>query len=166
MKQKAITLLALLLITVQYMWAWDGSGTQTDPYKIQSSADWQEFAIKVSMGNSYQGTFFKMTNDIDANGINAGTSTFAFNGTFDGGNHTLTYNRGENNAQGVQAVDDYCAPFVLLNGATIRHLRVTGTIYSKHMHAAGIASLITGANPTTIDDCHVSSHLIFYSFHL
>ena len=159
MKQKAITLLTLLLITVQYMWAWDGSGTQTDPYKIQSSADWQEFAIKVSMGNSYQGTFFKMTNDIDANGINAGTSTFAFNGTFDGGNHTLTYNRGENNAQGVQAVDDYCAPFVLLNGATIRHLRVTGTIYSKHMHAAGIASLITGANPTTIDDCHVSSHL-------
>ena len=159
MKQKAITLLALLLITVQYMWAWDGSGTQTDPYKIQNSADWQEFAIKVSMGNSYQGTFFKMTNDIDANGINAGTSTFAFNGTFDGGNHTLTYNRGENNAQGVQAVDDYCAPFVLLNGATIRHLRVTGTIYSKHMHAAGIASLITGANPTTIDDCHVSSHL-------
>ena len=159
MKQKAITLLTLLLITVQYMWAWDGSGTQTDPYKIQSSADWQEFAIKVSMGNSYQGTFFKMTNDIDANGINAGTSTFAFNGTFDGGGHTLTYNRGENNAQGVQAVDDYCAPFVLLNGATIRHLRVTGTIYSKHMHAAGIASLITGANPTTIDDCHVSSHL-------
>ena len=159
MKQKAITLLTLLLITVQYMWAWDGSGTQTDPYKIQNSADWQEFAIKVSMGNSYQGTFFKMTNDIDANGINAGTSTFAFNGTFDGGNHTLTYNRGENNAQGVQAVDDYCAPFVLLNGATIRHLRVTGTIYSKHMHAAGIASLITGANPTTIDDCHVSSHL-------
>ena len=159
MKQKAITLLALLLITVQYMWAWDGSGTQTDPYKIQNSADWQEFAIKVSMGNSYQGTFFKMTNDIDANGINAGTSTFAFNGTFDGGKHTLTYNRGDNNAQGVQAVDDYCAPFVLLNGATIRHLRVTGTIYSKHMHAAGIASLITGANPTTIDDCHVSSHL-------
>ena len=159
MKQKAITLLALLLITVQYMWAWEGSGTQADPYKIKSSADWQEFAIKVSMGNSYQGTFFKMTNDIDANGINAGTSTFAFNGTFDGGNHTLTYNRGENNAQGVQAVDDYCAPFVLLNGATIRHLRVTGTIYSKHMHAAGIASLITGANPTTIDDCHVSSHL-------
>lgn len=159
MKQKAITLLALLLITVQYMWAWDGSGTQTDPYKIQNSADWQEFAIKVSMGNSYQGTFFKMTNDIDANGINAGTSTFAFNGTFDGGGHTLTYNRGENNAQGVQAVDDYCAPFVSLNGATIRHLRVTGTIYSKHMHAAGIASLITGANPTTIDDCHVSSHL-------
>ena len=159
MKQKAITLLALLLITVQYMWAWEGSGTQADPYKIQSSADWQEFAIKVSMGNSYQGTFFKMTNDIDANGINAGTSTFAFNGTFDGGNHTLTYNRGENNAQGVQAVDDYCAPFVLLNGATIRHLRVTGTIYSEHMHAAGIASLITGANPTTIDDCHVSSHL-------
>ena len=159
MKQKAIALLALLLITVQYMWAWDGSGTQADPYKIKSSADWQEFAIKVSMGNSYQGTFFKMTNDIDANGINAGTSTFAFNGTFDGGNHTLTYNRGENNAQGVQAVDDYCAPFVLLNGATIRHLKVTGTIYSKHMHAAGIASLITGANPTTIDDCHVSSHL-------
>ena len=159
MKQKTITLLALLLITVQYMWAWDGSGTQTDPYKIQNSADWREFARQVSDDFTFQGIFFKMTDDIDAEGVSAGSSTFAFRGTFDGGGHTLTYNRGENNAQGVQAVDDYCAPFVLLNGATIRHLRVTGTIYSKHMHAAGIASLITGANPTTIDDCHVSSHL-------
>ena len=36
MKQKAITLLALLLITVQYMWAWDGSGTQTIPTRFRT----------------------------------------------------------------------------------------------------------------------------------
>jgi len=55
--------------------------------------------------------------------------------------------------------DDYCAPFIRLDGATIRHLKVTGEIYTSHQFAAGIASLIDGATATTIDDCHVSSRL-------
>ena len=56
-------------------------------------------------------------------------------------------------------VDDYCAPFVRLDGATIRHLKVKGSIFSRHKFAAGIASLIDGSRTTTIDDCHVSSRL-------
>ena len=34
-------MIALLCTIVQGVWAWDGSGTSTDPYKIKNSADWK-----------------------------------------------------------------------------------------------------------------------------
>ena len=145
MKQRLFLGFALLCTIVQMAWAWDGSGTQTDPFKIQTSADWRQFARSVREGYSFYGKFFEMTADIDAEGSSAGTELFGFSGTFDGG--------------GVQPVNELCAPFIHLDGATIRHLKVTGTVYSSHKFAAGIASLIDGTQTTTIDDCHVSSEL-------
>ena len=160
MKQKAISLLALLLITVQYMWAWDGSGTQTDPYKIKNHADWKQLADDVLGGNSYRDKYFKMTADLDAQGTSVGRSDRPFSGVFDGGGHTMTYNRGSEN----DYVDDHCAPFVRLDGALIRHLNVTGKVYSRRMHSAGIVSLIDGDFAgTTINDCNVSSDFYAHS---
>lgn len=54
----------------------------------------------------------------------------------------------------MKTVDDYCAPFVRLDGATIRHLNVTGGIYSSHKYAASIVSIIDGDKPTTLLDCN------------
>lgn len=160
MTRKHIWFLTILLAIAQQAWAWDGSGTSADPYLIKTSADWKQLANDVGGGNSYSGKFFEMTADIDAQGISVGASDKPFSGTFSGGMHTLTYNRGtKDDTNGVQPVDDYCAPFVRLEGATIRHLRVKGEVYSSHMHAAGIASLIDGSQPTTISNCHVSSVL-------
>jgi len=34
----------LLTIALQTLWAWDGSGTYTDPYLVNSTADWQQLA--------------------------------------------------------------------------------------------------------------------------
>ena len=160
MMRKHLWFLTILLAIAQQAWAWEGSGTSADPYLIKTSADWKQLANDVGGGNSYSGKFFEMTADIDAQGISVGASDKPFSGTFSGGMHTLTYNRGtKDDANGVQPVDDYCAPFVRLEGATIRHLRVKGEVYSSHMHAAGIASLIDGAQATTISNCHVSSVL-------
>ena len=155
MNRKVLFMFALLCAVAQGAWGWDGSGTSTDPYKIQNSADWREFARDVREGYSFYGKYFEMTADIDAEGSSAGTELNAFSGTFDGGGHTLTYNRGASN----QPVNELCAPFILLDGATIRHLKVTGKVYSSHKFAAGIASLIDSRMVTTIDDCHVSSTL-------
>lgn len=159
-KYKSMMLLILLCTMVQMAWAWDGSGTSADPYLIKTSADWKQLSNEVGGGSNFSGLFFEMTADIDAQGISVGASDKPFSGTFSGGMHTLTYNRGTmDDANGVQPVDDYCAPFVRLDGATIRHLRVKGAVYSSHMHAAGIASLIDGSQATTISNCHVSSVL-------
>ena len=68
MKQKAPTLLTLLLIIAQSIWAWDGSGTQTDPYKIKNYADWKQLADDVTGGNSYRGKYFEMTTVLRSHG--------------------------------------------------------------------------------------------------
>ena len=159
MKQKAFLMLALLCAIAQVAWAWDGDGTSTDPYKIKSSADWKQLADDVNGGNSYSGKYFEMTADIDADGISVGNESKPFSGTFSGGMYTLTYDRGGAKPDRFEYVDDYCAPFIRLDGATIRHLKVKGSIFSRHKYAAGIASLIDGSRTTTIDDCHVSSRL-------
>ena len=162
--------LLLLLFTVQTTWAqapWtlEGDGTETSPFLISSTADWQKFARMVNTGYTFDDQYFRMTADIDAEGVSVGGAVdgpvmAAFCGIFDGDGHTLTYNRGVTSASGTPTyVDEYCAPFVLLEGATIRHLNVTGSIYSDHKQGAGIASLIDGSKPTTLMDCHVSSLL-------
>ena len=160
MKQRLFYLFAFALTMVtQGAWAWDGSGTSTDPYLINNAADWRQLADDVSGGNSYSGLYFEMTADIDAEGISVGKSDKPFSGTFSGGMYTLTYDRGGAMPDRFEYVDDYCAPFIRLDGATIRHLKVKGSIFSRHKFAAGIASLIDGSQTTTIEDCHVSSRL-------
>ena len=154
MNRKVLFMFALLCAVAQGAWGWDGSGTSADPYLIRTSADWKQLADDVSGGNSYSGKFFEMAADIDAQGISVGTSDKPFSGTFSGGMHTLTYNRG-----GAEPVDDRCAPFIRLDGATIRDLKVTGKVYSSHKFAGGIASLIDGTAVTTISSCGVSSEL-------
>ena len=152
-------LTVFLLLIGQTAWAWDGEGTSSNPYLISSTSDWKQLATDVSAGNSYSGKFFRLTADFDADGQSVGTENSPFSGTFDGDGHTLTYDRGGNTDAGFVLVDDYCAPFVRLDGATIRHLNVTGGVYSNHKFAAGIASIINGSKQTTIMDCHVSSIL-------
>ena len=154
MNRKVLFMFAMLCAVAQGAWGWDGSGTSADPYLIRTSADWKQLADDVSGGNSYSGKFFEMAADIDAQGISVGTSDKPFSGTFSGGMHTLTYNRG-----GAEPVDDRCAPFIRLDGATIRDLKVTGKVYSSHKFAGGIASLIDGTAVTTISSCEVSSEL-------
>ena len=161
MKKKIFVAVLFLMCTFAHRaWAWDGSGSGTDPYLINNFADWQLLADNVSGGETYSGVVFRMTVDIDAGGVSVGGADKPFCGTFDGDGHTLTYNRGKKDSESIKYVNDFCAPFVRLDGATIRHLTVTGSIYSSHMHAAGIASLIDGQTSTTIFDCHVSSLLL------
>ena len=130
-------------------WAWDGSGTSEDPYRIQTTGDWQTLAADVKGGDGYSGKVFRMTADIDASGVTVGDDSHPFSGTFDGDKHTLTFNRGTEK----NPVDKDNAPFACLNGASIMHLNVAGVIYTEKMYAAGIASRVKGSNPTYLFDC-------------
>lgn len=74
--------------------AWtNGLGNENDPYLIES-ADHLKYLVKqVSDGNNYADTHFKLTTDIHVTADEwtpIGTSNSAyFNGTFDGGGHTI-----------------------------------------------------------------------------
>ena len=74
-----------------------GNGTVNAPYEIKTADDLFALAEAVNSGTSYQGQYFRLTNDIDLNGqawtpigdrLNTGGRQFL--GTFDGNNHTVS----------------------------------------------------------------------------
>ena len=137
MKQFKLFTLFMALACATNVWAWSGSGTSSDPYLITSEADWNTLATNVNAGNSYSGKYFKLTADIPSVSEMVGTSSNKFSGTFNGDGHTLTFNKG---TSGSYFGEQYCAPFRYINGATIKRLRVAGTIYTSNQHAAVIGN--------------------------
>ncbi|MBO6216380.1 MAG: hypothetical protein J6N73_01860 [Prevotella sp.] len=131
---------------------WKGAGTATSPYLITSSADWKQLADNVKAGNSYSGKYFQLKNSFTTT-MSVGAEGKPFSGTFDGGGNTLSYHAGGN----MTPQAGYCAPFVQLNGATIRNLVVGGQVYSSGENTAGIASLVDGTKSTTIESCRVEA---------
>ena len=100
-----ILLLATLLTAAQTAGAdiLPGSGTPDDPYQISSSNDWMTFseAIRKS-GNAYADKCYKLMQNITVEGAYSLQSphdvrVIGFYGTFDGGDHTLTFNYSSGN---------------------------------------------------------------------
>ena len=139
--RRLLFLVTTMLLMVQGASAWSGSGTSGDPYLIASTADWNTLASNVANGNTYSNTYFKLTADITVTTM----VTATFSGTFDGGGHTLTFN--------YTATGNNAAPFAYITGATIKNLRVAGTINSGYKFAAGIVAISNGGS---IENCQSS----------
>ena len=109
---------------------WDGSGTEDAPWLISNVDEWLLLADRVENGNSYNGKYFKMTNDIKVASKVGYDTNHTFRGTFDGDGHTLTVN--------LNSYSEFCAPFAYTYGATIKNLITTGTITTSKQHAGGV----------------------------
>ncbi len=151
-----------------------GNGTEDDPYVILNADDWDAFAESVVGNYDYAGKFVRIDNNINVMTM-AGEFTgelFStvkpFRGTFDGNWNTLTLQ--------LDAEKEYAAPFVIVDGATIKNLSVDGTIKTaeKDRHAAGIVSCVeNSATRTNIINC-TQAHMaidhdkttVFGTFHL
>ena len=136
--RRLLFLVTTMFLMVQGASAWSGSGSSGDPYLIASTADWNTLATST---DEYSDTFFKLTADITVTTMRTKT----FSGTFDGGGHTLTFN--------YTATGNNAAPFAKITGATIKNLRVAGTINTGYKFAAGIAA---ECGTTNITNCQVS----------
>lgn len=44
-KQRLLTVLMTLMLSVTGAWALDGSGTNSDPYQLGSVQDWKDFEV-------------------------------------------------------------------------------------------------------------------------
>ena len=130
-----------------------GSGTNTDPYIINSTAHWNALAAAISKGNPNINkggvSFFRLDADITVETM-IGTSDYPFESTFDGNGHKLTFNPQTSNA-------DYCAPFSYTRGAEIENLIVDGTIQSSGHYAGGIIGHAEGI--FTIQNCVVKTNI-------
>ena len=158
--KKTITLLTAILLTINALAldVWDGSaapwtngsGTEDDPYLIETAANLAYLAQKVSEGYQAQGMevfaneYFLMTDDLDLNNISwtpignvdydgSSLSGFYFAGIFDGWYHNIDHLR-------IQTSASLTGLFAGLGGnGVIQHLSLTnGNINSSGFGAAGI----------------------------
>ncbi|MCR5131830.1 MAG: leucine-rich repeat domain-containing protein [Prevotella sp.] len=137
-------------VYISYTTEWGGSGTNHYPYLISSKADWQKLAVEVKNGNSFSGTYFKLTDDIDIyTPIGKNDESCSFAGVFDGDGHTITAH--------IDCDDSvkFVAPFTSVNGARISNLRVVGDI-TGGIHVGGLVGRIFG-KMTVIENCRVSA---------
>ncbi len=114
---------------------------------------WAEFADIVNNGTSYEGVTVYLDEDITATIMVGTNETNCFKGTFEGNNHTLTFNYTTNGW--------YMAPFRYLNGATIQNLKVDGTITANSSRCGGLAGHCYGDNTITncLSDITINSSL-------
>ena len=119
-----------------------GSGTNIDPYTISTTVEWDIFAYLINNGtNSFSGQFLKLMADISVTTkcgtVSGSTQENAFSGSFDGNGKTITATITDNDNQGA-------ALFCYINGATIKNLKVAGTITSNQRHVAGLVGFTKG----------------------
>ena len=137
-----------------------GDGTEQSPYIIDSTDDWNALATNIAYFNErfmgYKDKHIRLDADIAVTEMVGGTGnnhdSDPFQGTFNGNNHMLNFTKGTANAP---FTEQYCAPFRLIDGATIKDLKVTGHIYTSNSLAAGIVGRVKGT--TNITNCHVST---------
>lgn len=124
MKKYYFMIVVLLVAVVQGTSAWDGSGTESNPYLLNNEEDWNTLAEDVANGESYRGAYFKMTNNLTpATVIGSYNDDCAFSGHFDGNSKMLIIND-------INIKDEiYTAPFRYICDATIGNLRVVGSLF-------------------------------------
>ena len=142
-----------------------GKGTETEPYKIYTAADWNDFSDLVTNNEGkagYQDKFIEVAADIDFENTYvkpAGKSAqMSFKGTLDGKDHTLK------NAKIGDGTASHQAFFYLLNG-TVKNIKfdnitVTG---GNANSAASSAAVLTAGNSSVafvIENCHITNSTI------
>ena len=119
---------------------------------IGSIEDWERVCNMVSQGHTNLHVI--MTNDVSlgatassSSQAKIGTKEHPFTGEFDGNGHTLTINYWKK--------DVMTAPFMHISGATIKNLRVKGSITSTTKFSGGLVGAATGMR-NIINGCWVS----------
>ncbi|MGN0554452.1 MAG: hypothetical protein ACI4LI_00985, partial [Candidatus Fimenecus sp.] len=118
-------------------------------YQIKNAGNLCWFAnyVNVNRENTYANAV--LTNDIDfgsRNFIAIGTSSYAYQGTFDGCGYKITVNQSGSNDVAI---------FGYVKNGTIKNLTVTGTIETAVKYAAGFIMHVPagGEVPTTLENC-------------
>ena len=152
----SIVLLALLLSFMPFA---KTMADEVETMHLKSAADWVAFTNRVDNGEVTLNAV--MDNDIDLGDCQAmvGNDRY-YSGTFDGNKHALTVHY---NCQKIS----HCAPFVRVDGATIKNLIIKGEIVvdnengSYSAHIGGIISIpLSGSQKRNyISNCAVYAEL-------
>ena len=122
-------------------------------YTIYTATGWDFFCDALQDNDTYNhfsGKTVKLGDDISVTRM-AGSTDHEFSGIFDGQGHTLTVD--------INDITTNSAPFREIRGATIRNLKVTGSVVGIR-HSAGLVAIARGEDSSivnTIENCLVST---------
>jgi uncharacterized repeat protein (TIGR02543 family) len=114
---------------------------------INTDAEWTVFAQRVETGETFAGKNVLLGADIHVSDM-VGTADHPFCGTFDGNGHTLDVSINDSGAE-------YAAPFRYIRGATIRNVKVTGSVKGRNYCAGIVGAALGGTN--SIHDCWMAA---------
>lgn len=116
---------------------------------IKNDDDWDAFVKKVASGTTYEGKIVILAGDINiASADMVGNTSNPFKGTFDGCGHTINCSISDNTKEGV-------APFFYITDATIKNVKVAGSVSSTQNHCAGLVGFANGT--CAIKNCWVAT---------
>ena len=168
--RKFLTLFLMLLTTTA--WAWEGSGTKNAPYQIKSTGDLNQLATDVNKGTNYEGTYFKLMNNIsysystswnyagstENNYTPIGGYQKFFGGDFDGNGKTISgiriYLNGNDHGDILRGLFGSITSTANIHDLTLADTRITG------YNAIGG---IVGCSEGTITNCHVANNVAIQS---
>lgn len=146
-----ITICYFLVATVSYAINCEGNGTADSPYIIKSADNLKELSTDVRNGNSYNGTYFVLGDNIDMNGVTIkpiGDSNFHFSGNFDGKGFVIK-NLSINGTY-------YLGLFGWTSGATITNIGIENEELSGEKYIGGIVGYCSN---TVITNCYTRGHI-------
>ena len=142
-----------------------GLGTEEYPYMLSSAADLNEFQLSVNSGESTDGLYYYLTNDIELSGewtpIGKSTRDSAgnlngnpFKGIFDGGSHVIS------NIRITSGSSEYGNAFfsgISGNGTVVKNLTVTGQVTPDAQEAEGALIVCFMNNGAIVENCIAGS---------
>lgn len=87
----ALTVAAAFVGANMFGYDFNGSGTESDPYLIESDSDMKALSIMSATGvaSDTEGKYYKLTRNVKVYGGGRSKSAYGFSGTLDGNGHTV-----------------------------------------------------------------------------
>jgi hypothetical protein len=157
---KKTTLCIVLCLLALNLFAWEGDGTQGNPYKISKPQDLMEIATGINYSQQFEGVYFIQTQDIDMASIQdykaIGTISYPFKGNYDGQNYKIK------NLKLIKTGQDYVGLFGCIDGSVIERVHITGD--SRFEGGGGVGSIVGASNwsgeTTIVRNCSSSAVIV------
>ena len=139
-----------------------GTGTKNDPYLIKNANQLTAFAASVNDGESYQGKYVNLDNDLDLTGVDW-TPINGFAGVFNGNNCAIS-NLTIGSTDEPSEVSDLGLFGDLAAGGVIRNLGVKDAVITVKAAGVAVGLLASGTSSrSVVENCWATGTIAAYS---
>lgn len=150
-----------------------GDGSKESPYIIETETQLRDFAASFTAKIDYENLYVELGNDIQLTKewIPVGEGEYAFNGNFDGKNHSITgLSIGTSESPYEDSTGDTARVYfgffgVLEKKAEVRNLKLDVSIYAKSPQTIYVSGLAGYMSQSVVDNVQVTGELLGITTH-